>query len=308
MILNKATIYIALLAAFPAFVANAQDTNGKPTEYDGYKLVWCDEFNKDGKPDESNWDYEHGLVRNKEDQFYQAQNAFCENGKLIIEGRKERVKNPKFDPEKAQIWPNLEYAEYTSACLTTNKKHSWTFGRFEVRAKIPTYPGCWPAIWLLGQDYLKDNKYEWPNNGEIDVMEYYQIGGKPHILANACWGSATAKYDAHWNSAKILYNDIAKGDQDWGNKFHVWRMDWDENDIKIYLDGRLLNDIPLSSTVNPQTSFFDEKGYNPFKRPQYLLLNLALGGINGGSLDSTPFPCRYEIDYVRVYQKTNENN
>lgn len=242
----------AVIATLCGSMASAQYAE-KPAAYDGYKLVWHDEFNKDGKPNPNDWGYEIGIVRNQEDQYYQPQNAFCKNGKLIIEGRKERVKNPKYNPNKKAEWPNLEYAEYSSACLTTDKKHSWTYGRFEIRAKIPAMTGCWPAIWLLGQDYVESPKYEWPHNGEIDVMEYYQVQGVPHILANACWGSTVVKHDARWNSAKILYSDITGGDKDWADKFHVWRMDWDENNIKIYLDERLLNDIPLSTTTNPQT-------------------------------------------------------
>lgn len=83
------------------------------------------------------------------------------------------------------------------------------------------------------------------------------------------------------------------------DKFHIWRMDWDETAIKIYLDDELLNEILLSETVNGTIG----KGTNPFRMPQYLLLNLALGGINGGEIDDKGIPMRYEIDYVRVYQK-----
>ncbi|WP_455587100.1 family 16 glycosylhydrolase [Bacteroides sp.] len=264
----------------------------------GYELVWNDEFDVDGKPDENIWEYEHGFVRNNEAQWYQPDNAYCKDGKLIIEGRKETVLNPNYDPSSSDWRKNRKEAKYTSSCLTTRSSKSWTYGRFEIRAKIPAHTGCWPAIWTLG---TQDG---WPHCGEIDIMEFYQIGGTPHILANLAWGSATSQYNPNWNTKTWPYADFVKENPDWANEFHIWRMDWDEKYVKIYLDDKLLNMTPLKGTVNPQTGFYPYAGVNPFKRPQYLLLNLALGGDNGGSLSNTPFPCRYEIDYVRVYQKT----
>ena len=103
---------------------------------------------------------------------------------------------------------------------------------------------------------------------------------------------------AVWNSKKIPYKHFSACDAEWALSFHVWRMDWDETAIRLYLDDELLNEVPLSTTVNGRIG-----GYtNPFHRPQYILLNLALGGDNGGIIDDAAFPMRYEIDYVRVYQ------
>jgi beta-glucanase (GH16 family) len=162
----------------------------------------------------------------------------------------------------------------------------------EVRAKIPTAGGSWPAIWLLGKGM------PWPSCGEIDVMEYYRIQGVPHILANAAWGN-DRRYQAVWNSKKTPFSHFTEKDALWAEKFHVWRMDWTPQAIRIYLDDELLNDIPMSQTVNGSIG----QHLNPFTRPQYLLLNLALGGDNGGEIDETAFPMKYEIDYVRVYQQ-----
>lgn len=139
---------------------------------------------------------------------------------------------------------------------------------------------------------------EWPSCGEIDIMEYYRIKGEPHILANAAWGTDW-QWNARWNSKAIPFTHFTDKDLAWADKFHIWRMDWDETAIKIYLDDELLNEILLSETVNGTIG----KGTNPFRMPQYLLLNLALGGINGGEIDDKGIPMRYEIDYVRVYQK-----
>ena len=308
----------AFLAATTGAAAQSSD---EITQYDGYNLVWHDEFDKDGQPDPEVWVPEVGFKRNHEDQWYQGDNAFCENGKLVIEARKERKKNPNYDPNSSDWTKNREYAEWTSSCLTTDEKKSWLYGRFEVYAKLPCLTGTWPAIWFLGQnDEAKKEivngkeqtvDYSWPNNGEIDVLEFYQTGSprRAHILANACWGGAKSKWDATWNSKRIPYAEhfLAK-DPEWASKFHLWRMDWDEEAIRIYLDGELLNEIKLETTVNPQRSWFRKGDYNPFKQPQYMLLNMALGGDNGGSLANLPDKTRYEIDYVRVYQKKGQTD
>ena len=138
---------------------------------------------------------------------------------------------------------------------------------------------------------------EWPSCGEIDIMEYYPIQGKPHILANMAWGN-DRRYNAVWNSRKVPFTHFTDRDPLWAQQFHTWRMDWDEVSIRLYLDDELLNEVPLSTTVNGSIG----QGTNPFTRPQYILLNLALGGTNGGPIDNEAFPMSYEIDYVRVYE------
>jgi len=261
---------------------------------DGWKLVWCDEFNQDGRLDTTVWNYEQGFKRNHEDQWYQAENAYCRNGKLIIEARREQAerKNPDYEAGSADWRKKREHIAYTSASVNTAGKYEFLYGRLEVRAKIPTAGGAWPAIWLLGSGM------PWPSCGEIDVMEYYRIGGVPHILANACWGDSIPNH-AVWNSQRIPFTHFTGHDAKWADKFHTWRMDWDESSIRFYLDDELLNEISLGTTVNGSIGL----GTNPFRKPQYVLLNLALGGDNGGEIADEAFPMKYEIDYVRVYQK-----
>lgn len=263
-----------------------------PHNYEGYNLVWNDEFNKDGKLDSKVWSFEKGFIRNEEHQWYQEDNAYCGGGVLKIEGRKERVKNPHYTESNGDWLKNREYAEYTSSSIKTQGKKEFKYGRIEVRAKIPTASGAWPAIWTLGVNM------EWPSNGEIDVMEYYRIKDVPHILANTAWGTEK-QYNAKWNSSAIPFTEFLKKDPNWADKFHIWRMDWDEDCIRLYLDDQLLNETSLKETFNGSLGKFK----NPFKQPHYLLLNLAIGGINGGSPDNTAFPLIYEIDYIRVYQK-----
>ena len=257
-----------------------------------WRLVWSEEFTSDGRPDSTVWNYERGFVRNHEAQWYQAENAFQMDGLLVIEARREHCPNPTYR-EHARHWgQQRKTIDYTSACLTTQGKYSFLYGRLEVCARIPTAGGSWPAIWTLGSGM------EWPSCGEIDVMEYYRINAVPHILANVAWGN-DQRYQAVWNSKKIPYAHFTQRDPDWAQRFHVWRMDWDETVIRLYLDDELLNEVPLSTTVNGSIG----RNSNPFHRPQYILLNLALGGDNGGIIDDAAFPMRYEIDYVRVYQK-----
>lgn len=259
-----------------------------------WKLVWSEEFDTDGAYNREVWSAEQGFVRNHEDQWYQSDNARVEGGCLVIEARREHRANPLFKQEGRREWKTeREFIDYTSASLTTSRSMNFLYGRLEVRAKIPTASGAWPAIWLLGRER------QWPSCGEVDVMEYYRIHGVPHILANAAWGN-DRPYEAVWNSQRIPFSHFTDKDPHWTDRFHVWLMDWTPKAIRIYLDDELLNDIPLASTVNGSVG----QHTNPFHSPMYVLLNLALGGDNGGAIDTTAFPMRYEIDYVRLYQDT----
>lgn len=253
---------------------------------DDYNLAWADEFEIDGEPNPQNWTYEHGFVRNNELQWYQPENATCQNGMLIIEGRKDRKENPNYKKDSKDWRQRRQFAKYTSSCLITQGLHQWQYGRFEIKARIKTEDGLWPAIWLLGIDG------EWPYNGEIDIMEFYDGS----LLANAIWGSKE-RWKTRVNSKKKPVESFE--DPNWDKEFHVWRMDWDEKFIKLYVDDILLNSIDLNTTLNPSGNAIK----NPFQQPHYLLINLAIGGHAGGDPSKTAFPTKYEIDYVRVYQK-----
>lgn len=141
----------------------------------------------------------------------------------------------------------------------------------------------WPAFWTLGV------KEDWPANGEIDIMEYYT--GK--ILANTAWKSKTGT--TAWDSRTVPLTDFKK---DWADEFHVWRMDWDAHSIKLYVDNQLLNETDLKETINDSS-----QKIIPFQQPHYLLVNLAVGGDNGGEFTAASLPSKYIIDYIRVYQK-----
>lgn len=271
---------------------------GEPAAtFEGKKLVWHDEFNgrKGAMPDKDKWSFEEGFVRNEELQWYCSQNAHTDGkGNMVIEGKVEEVKNHRYQPGSSEWRLNRESAHFTSSCIHTNGKYEFKYGTMVVRAKIPTAMGAWPAIWTLG------TKYEWPLNGEVDQLEYYIKYGKPSILANTAWGGKK-RYDPIWNSTVIPFINFTDKDPNWADKYHVWRMDWDEKSIKLYLDGELLNYTDLSKTVNMRSNGLEGEGENAFHHSQYILLNLAIGG-NGGTPDKSKFPLKYYIDYVRIYQ------
>lgn len=249
-----------------------------------YHLVWSDEFDVDGVPNPANWGYERGFVRNEELQWYQPCNARCKNGLLVLEARHERVVNPRYVPDSPNWRRNREYAEYTSSSLNTGDKHQWLYGRFEMRGRIDVRSGMWPAFWTLG------SARRWPGCGEIDIMEYY----RGTLLANAVWLGPRGR--SQWDTCRRPIKDFA--DVDWPEKFHIWRMDWDPDFIRIYVDDELLNEVALDTTINN-----DHTRANPFHEPQDIILNLAVGGTQGGDPSKTGCPARFEVDYVRVYQE-----
>ncbi len=256
-----------------------------------WKLVWSDEFDKPGLPDPGKWGYETGFVRNNEAQYYtreRKENARVEDGLLVIEARKEQFKNPDYDPNavakgKGAGRRGPELAEYTSASLTTRGKGNWTYGRIEVRAKLPRGRGTWPAIWMLGTNRAAG----WPACGEIDIME--EVGYEPGIIQAHIH---TGKYNHLKNTSKGERITIA----DASEAFHVYAVEWDKDKMDFYVD---------------QQKYFTYRNEGsgseawPFDQDQDPILNLAIGGAWGGAkgIDDSIFPQRYYIDYVRVYQR-----
>jgi beta-glucanase (GH16 family) len=245
-----------------------------------YTLVWADEFRQDpdGLPDPKKWDYEEGFVRNHEAQYYtraRKENARVENGQLVIEARKELFPNPTAHGPKE--------AQYTSASLETFGKASWTYGRIEVRAKLPAGKGVWPAIWTLGINE-KDRAVGWPRCGENDIMEL--VGKEPGIIHGTVHYFVDGKH-----ASKGAQMSLAHPETD----FHVYSTEWTPDRIDLFVDDTKYFSFAVRTADNDHP--------NPFRKPHYLILNLALGGAWGGPIDDTIFPQRMTIDYVRVYQK-----
>jgi beta-glucanase (GH16 family) len=254
---------------------------------DDWKLVWSDEFATDGLPDASRWDYEEGFVRNREAQYYtraNLKNARVENGVLVIEARKEHLAKLPAKAGRRGRTPAPTEAEYSSASLTTRGKASWSHGRIEVRAKLPTGRGTWPAIWTLGTNI---DKAGWPRCGEIDIME--NVGFDPNLIhANV----HTEKYNHTQQNNKGSKITIDKPYAE----FHVYAVEWSAKKMDFFVD-----DKKYFTYENEGTG----AAAWPYDKPQYLILNVAIGGDWGGQkgIDDAIFPQRMEIDYVRVYQK-----
>jgi len=237
------------------------------------KLIWSDEFDgKSAQPDPQKWTYEKGKVRNNEAQFYtfdRRENARVENGKLILEARKEKYEN----------------SEYTAASIVTAGKFSFQYGRIEIRAKVPHGRGVWPALWMLGENE------GWPKCGEIDIMEY--VGHNKGIVYCTVHGpkSATDPEKAHHFSSGRHLKDQTPWDD-----FHLYAVEWDAEKIVFFYDENIIHTYRKDSG-DPAHWVFDRK--------MYLLMNIAIGGSWGGEkgIDDEVFPVQMEIDYVRVYQK-----
>jgi len=291
--LIKAPLFFIVLLALSAVHSQKPDPYkpdfASPRQIPGMQLIWNDEFNKNGRPDSTNWKYENGFVRNQELQWYQADNAYCKNGLLIIEGRKEKRPNPNYRDSSTNWKQNRPNIEYTSSSLKTQGLREFQFGRFEIRARIDTSKGSWPAIWTLGI------KGGWPLNGEVDIMEFYRIRDTATILANLAWGKNETGNGPIWHSSRLWPAYFMDDNPHWPRQFHTWRMDWEKEFITLYLDDKVITHVPLSITINPD-------GSNPFLQQHYLLLNLALGA-NGGNPANSKFPITYEVDYVRYYKK-----
>jgi beta-glucanase (GH16 family) len=261
----------------------------EPTAPAGWRLVWADEFTQAGRPDPAKWTYEEGFVRNHELQYYtrdRRENARVENGLLIIEARHEPFPNARHeaDAPAAQWQRHRKEAEYTSASLTTRGKAAWTYGRIEVRAKLPSGRGTWPAIWTLGTNI---GQVGWPTCGEIDIMEH--VGHEPGLVhANVhTRGYNHTRGNGRGKSLPLPDAETA---------FHVYAMEWSPQALDFFVD-----DQKFFTCKNDGTGL----DAWPFDAPQYLILNLAIGGAWGGQkgVDAQAFPQRFLIDYVRVYQR-----
>ncbi|WP_051605349.1 family 16 glycosylhydrolase [Sediminibacter sp. Hel_I_10] len=252
-------------------------------------LVWSDEFDTDGAIDPNKWFHQTQLPAggswfNGEQQHYtdRIENSFVQNGFLNITA----IAEPFTDQGVSK--------QYTSARL--NSKFAFTYGRVDVKAKLPFGEGTWPAIWTLGKNVNEDGGYwdenygthNWPYCGEIDIMEHgirktNQVNSALHMPCKGCFGETI-----HFK-AQVL-NDVA-------NEFHVYSVNWSPNQITFLIDGEAF--------YSYQPAVKNDKTW-PYDKDQYLLLNIALGGI-AGELSSDYTQSTMAIDYVRIYQNKNGN-
>jgi beta-glucanase (GH16 family) len=241
-----------------------------PLTYPGYTLAWSDEFNGTAL-NTSYWNQETGGGGwgNNELEYYTSstKNTFLSNGNLIIEARKEAISG----------------SNYSSGRMTTQNKKTFTFGRIDIRAKLPVSKGMWPALWLLGSNI---SSVPWPGCGETDLMEL--IGTYPgRVYGTAHWKTLAGAHD----SKGTLY-DLPTGN--FSQQFHVFSLVWTTDQMKWLIDDQLY------LTVNK--SDLGTSNY-PFNASQFLIFNVAVGGDWPGAPDTgTAFPQRMFVDYVRVFQ------
>jgi beta-glucanase (GH16 family) len=273
-LISVISLLFATLLLTGWIVKNPQGTYFGNYDSKNKKLVWSDEFNYTGLPDNNKWSYDTAGNAdgwgNKEAQYYtraRLSNAEVKDGFLYINALKENYRGFK----------------YTSARLITKGKGDWLFGRMEIRAKLPDGRGMWPAIWMLPTDWAYGN---WPASGEIDIME--NVGFDPYVIVAS---AHTETYNHVIGTQKNNKITIA----DCYTNFHVYALEWEPNEYRVYIDDQLYFTFKNEGT-----------GYKvwPFDKRFHLLLNVAVGGTWGGTkgIDDSIFPRSMVVDYVRVYQ------
>ena len=282
---NKAALVQISLAASPA--GGTLYLDNLYFYKSGRVLVWSDEFSTDGLPDSSKWAYDTyanpGGWYNGELQYYanaRLQNSHASGGVLQLTAIRERLSSQSDYGGQA----------FSSVRLTTIGKFSFTYGFVEVRAKLPCSQGTWPAIWMLAE--ATDNSganpaATWPALGEIDIMEQRGItvpADKQSVLGTL---HTTARHGGNGISANTALADACTA-------FHNYQLSWSANRIQIGVDGLVYNSFDKPSNADSTVW--------PFDRPQYLLLNVAMGGVLGGSVPAGFASDSMQIDYVRVYQ------
>ena len=244
----------------------------EPWVVEGWELVWRDEFDGD-VIDDAKWSFEvNGKGGgNNELQYYTdfPENAFIENGMLVIEAREEKY-----------IGRN-----YTSARMRTLAKGDWTYARVEVRAKMPEGQGLWPAIWMLPTEWRYGG---WPSSGEIDIMEL--LGHEPDTV------HGTLHYGGLGNH-QYTGRPFILEEGNFTDEFHTFAIEWEEGEMRWYIDGE---HYQTQTSWNTKNKAFPA----PFDQPFHLILNVAVGGNWPGAPDeTTTFPQQMVVDYVRVYQR-----
>lgn len=243
-----------------------------PATYTGYEKVWQDEFSGTSL-DLTSWGFDVGATGwgNNELQYYtnnRPENIYLDNGKLVIQAKKE----------------SYQGSAYTSARILTKGKREFTFGRVDIRAKLPVGNGLWPALWMLGK---KIDQTSWPACGEVDIMEL--IGKEPNkVHGTMHWGASTSNHLSYTTNYTLPSGNFS-------DKFHVYSMVWELDKIEIFMD-----DI---SYCKFDKSKIGSAAY-PFNEPFFFIFNVAVGGNWPGSPDaSTVFPQQMLVDYVRVFKK-----
>ena len=263
------------------------DQGDIPTLSENWELLWSDEFN-DEELDLTKWNklnWRPGWVNNELQAYTDRDtNIFLENGHLVLQGNIE----PSYSG--TDYVGNNYVADYTSGRVNTDDKFSTTYGRFDIKAKLPAGKGSWPAIWMLGESI---SSIGWPQCGEIDIMEH--VGYDQGLVHGSI----------HTQDYNHMYGTQKSGSKyvdDVTDAFHVYSLEWSP----FYL-WYLIDNEPFFFVYNDSNGDF---GKWPFNDPHYLILNLAIGGDWGGvqGVSASAFPMKMYVDYVRVYKKSDTYN
>ncbi|QJR82933.1 family 16 glycosylhydrolase [Alteromonas pelagimontana] len=276
-------------------------------------MVWQDEFDGD-EIDSSKWSFEENCWGggNGEQQCYtnREDNAYVDNGVLTIIAKKETFIGPDNPDGNTD---SLATLPYTSARLRTINKGDWTYGRFEIKAKLPSGQGTWPAIWMLPTDYVYG---PWAASGEIDIMEAVNLkAASDDPTAN---GAPEDRTYGTLHFGRIWPGNVSSGapyrlpdNANPADGFHEYAIEWEDGEIRWYVD-----DVHFATQTQEgwYAQYQDENGQwqtaqgsAPFNERFHLLLNVAVGGAWAGNtnetgIDDTVFPQTMEVDYVRVYE------
>lgn len=281
--MKNAVLSMLMLLALPLAWAAPQKA---PKELPGgWVYEWGDEFNG-SKLNTKKWAYELGVVRNPgASQSYTKDCVQVKNGKLQLISRAKKTPNPAYKEGSTQWFEQIKTQPFASGSITTRDvKHFEAPGRLEFRARIPKAKGVWPAIWTMHV-----NQYGWPANGEIDILEH--ISQEPDTCYSIFrWGQ---------NGGDQEYKVIrTRQFKDYSKKFHIYVLEWDQEIMRILIDGEEVGHVKISDATYPN-------GDNPLLTPCYLIINTAIGG-NGTwpeQADPKDYPVKFEIDYVRYYTK-----
>jgi beta-glucanase (GH16 family) len=306
---NKNNSSAAVSSIAPSSTASSNAASSTPTG-PHWKLVWSDEF--DGTTiDTGKWDFEKNCWGggNNEQQCYtdRAVNAYVEEGVLNIVAQREDFTGPDSPEGEGSGTKTLPY---TSARLRTKNIAEWTFGRFEIRAKLPFGQGTWPAIWMLPTDSPYGT---WASSGEIDIMEAVNLKVVTNGSAPEAKVHGTLHYGRNWpgnvsaSADYLLPNNASPVDD-----FHTYAVEWEEGEIRWYVDDvhfATQRDTGWYSQYMQDDNLKDAPVGAPFDRHSkfHLLLNLAVGGnwagnVNNTGIDESVFPQKLLVDFVRVYE------
>lgn len=257
-----ATIAIAATLVWPVGAASARD-----------RLIHAEDFTAATTYDASFWIAETGFFRNNEAQYYRPANVSVRGGALVLEGRREAASNAAYNANGADWLTKTKSAEYTSGSIVS--RDPFTYGVFEIVARLPQSGGVWPAIWTVDE---RSGPYR-----EIDIVE--AVGNLPNKVSSTVYAGHDLKSLQHWG-AETPMSGLA-------DAFHTYKLEWRKDLIVVTIDGR------EALRMNPEDAH--KENVDPLREPMHLRINLALGGSWGGKIDDAALPTQVEVKSIKIW-------